>query len=114
MGYFKNIIVECAVVSALTAFAFPAHAGNGGGLVRTITVAAGVVIFQVDIHTTAPACGASDPQGFVFDGSTAEGKNLHAALIGAANGKKSVTITGTGDCFGGWGRETVRYFQVNF
>lgn len=112
MTNLKNIIAKSAVISALLSFTLQAHAGTGSGLVREIIpVANGIVVFTADTHTGTPACDKFANQ-FEFDASTADGKNKLAVLIAAANARKQISITGTGTCTTGQGRETVLYFTV--
>lgn len=106
--------LKYTVAAALITLSLPAQAGTGSGLVRAIIAHIdGVVIFTVDTHTDVPACGTMKTD-FAFDGSTAEGKNKYALLLAAANGKKSISVQGTGTCKAWVDREDVQYMHVAF
>ncbi|RZS83195.1 hypothetical protein EV217_1935 [Phyllobacterium myrsinacearum] len=111
MSYFKYIIAAITVL-----FTSNTYAGTGSGLIRNIDVINEVVFFYVDKTVGDPACTSSrpTPKGFVFDGSTINGKNMLALLLAAANGKKLVTVYGSNNCSLVQDRETASWFDVAY
>ncbi|MGH6860625.1 MAG: hypothetical protein ACRECY_10230 [Phyllobacterium sp.] len=103
------------LIFALTAIP-AADAGYGSGLVTRVYVIDDQVIFAVDRHDSAPACGiGAYSNEFVFSATSASGKNMYALLLAAASNKKQITVVGTGDCSVVWpNRESAHYFYVAF
>lgn len=74
----------------------------------------GKVIFATSgSRTGVPACAASDPTRFAFDGTTAAGKNQVAAILTALALGRRVRVVGTGACAVHPTIETVQYVYID-
>lgn len=109
-------LLKRETIVVLIALSSPASAGEGSGLIRAIVpVSDGRIILRVERSKDTPACAAKQVDQFDFDGRTAEGKNMLALLILAANSKKPIIVHGSGACLNApHDRESIFVLSLEF
>ncbi len=103
MNYATRYFTKFTLCAAAAWALFSADASAGSA--TNVTILSIEVESQGDLFiylsgniTGGPACGSSDPNGFVVDGSTAGGKVMVALIQVAYTLGKTVSATGTNVC----------------
>jgi len=72
-----------------------------------------IIFYTSGARTAVPTCAVNQPSRFVFDASTAAGKNQLAGIMAAYVTGKQVTVFGKGTCVVEGSEEDLSYFYAN-